>query len=154
MGEAAVAAPPARGALPGVSNAPMALLALDGDGRVREASPAACGLLGLDREEILGHELSELLTPRRNVVALSARAVDAPTTDAHGDVPGRRPTARESQILAMLAAGDTDADIAERLELSPATVQTHVRNAKQKLGAKTRAQAVAIALRGGLVPVG
>jgi DNA-binding CsgD family transcriptional regulator len=88
------------------------------------------------------------------VVALSARAVDAPTSDAHGDVPGRRPTARERQILAMLAAGDTDADIAERLELSPATVQTHVRNAKQKLGAKTRAQAVAIALRGGLVPAG
>jgi DNA-binding CsgD family transcriptional regulator len=154
MGEPAVADPPARGAAPGVSNAPMALLALDGDGRVREASPAACGLLGLDREDILGHELTELLTPKGQVVALSARAVDAPATGANGHIPERRPTARERQILAMLAAGDTDADIAGRLDLSPATVQTHVRNAKQKLGARTRAQAVAIALRGGLVTAG
>jgi DNA-binding NarL/FixJ family response regulator len=58
---------------------------------------------------------------------------------------------RERQILSMLASGSTDADIAERLELSPATVQTHVRNAKAKLGARTRAQAVAMALRGGLI---
>jgi len=37
------------------------------------------------------------------------------------------------------------------LELSPATVQTHVRNAKAKLGARTRAQAVALAIRSGLI---
>ena len=54
-------------------------------------------------------------------------------------------------MLALLAAGATDDQIAELLELSPATVQTHVRNAKAKLGARTRAQAVAIALRRGLI---
>ena len=63
----------------------------------------------------------------------------------------RGPTARERQILSMLAAGDTDVQIAGKLELSPATVQTHVRNAKAKLGARTRAQAVAMALRDGLI---
>jgi DNA-binding CsgD family transcriptional regulator len=63
----------------------------------------------------------------------------------------RGPTARERQILSMLAAGDTDVRIAGKLELSPATVQTHVRNAKAKLGARTRAQAVAMALRDGLI---
>ncbi len=51
----------------------------------------------------------------------------------------------------MLAGGDTDVQIAGKLELSPATVQTHVRNAKAKLGARTRAQAVAMALRDGLI---
>jgi DNA-binding CsgD family transcriptional regulator len=63
----------------------------------------------------------------------------------------RGPTPRERQILSMLATGDTDVEIARRLELSPATVQTHVRNAKAKLGARTRAQAVAMALRQGLI---
>ena len=51
----------------------------------------------------------------------------------------------------MLAGGDTDSRSPTKLELSPATVQTHVRNAKAKLGARTRAQAVAMAIRGGLI---
>lgn len=67
--------------------------------------------------------------------------------------PARLPTSRERQILGMLATGDTDAQIAAKLSLSPATVQTHVRNAKAKLGARTRAQAVAMSLRAGLIPV-
>ena len=57
------------------------------------------------------------------------------------------PTPREREVLSLLAAGATDEQIAEMLELSPATVQTHVRNAKAKLGARTRAQAVAMALQ-------
>jgi PAS domain S-box-containing protein len=61
------------------------------------------------------------------------------------------PTSREREVLALLAAGATDEQIAEMLELSPATVQTHVRNAKAKLGARTRAQAVALALQRGLI---
>lgn len=63
----------------------------------------------------------------------------------------REPSAREREILALLADGATDGQIAARLELSPATVQTHVRNAKAKLGARTRAQAVAVALQRGLI---
>ena len=65
--------------------------------------------------------------------------------------PVRVPTTRERQILGMLASGDTDTQIAGKLALSPATVQTHVRNAKAKLGARTRAQAVAMAIRRGLI---
>jgi DNA-binding CsgD family transcriptional regulator len=66
--------------------------------------------------------------------------------------PGVRvPSAREREILGLLAQGETDAQIAVQLTLSPATVQTHVRNAKAKLGARTRAQAVALALSRGLI---
>jgi DNA-binding CsgD family transcriptional regulator len=61
------------------------------------------------------------------------------------------PTSREREVLALLAAGATDEQIAEMLGLSPATVQTHVRNAKAKLGARTRAQAVAMALQNGMI---
>lgn len=64
---------------------------------------------------------------------------------------GRDPSVREREVLALLASGATDREIAQLLELSPATVQTHVRNAKAKLGARTRAQAVALALQRELI---
>lgn len=63
----------------------------------------------------------------------------------------RGPSAREREVLGLLARGSTDSEIAKMLGLSSATVQTHVRNAKAKLGAKTRAQAVALALGQGLI---
>ena len=55
-------------------------------------------------------------------------------------------TDRELQVLGLVAAGLQSGDIAEHLLLSPETVRSHVHNAKRKLGARTRAQAVAIAL--------
>ena len=54
---------------------------------------------------------------------------------------------REREILQLLADGLTGQKIAEQLFLSPETVRTHVRNATAKLGAKTRVQAVALAVR-------
>ena len=56
-------------------------------------------------------------------------------------------TAREREILGLLAEGLSGARIAAHLVLSPETVRTHVRNAMAKLEASTRSQAVAIALR-------
>lgn len=56
-------------------------------------------------------------------------------------------TRREREILGFLAEGMSGAQIAEKLVLSPETVRTHVRNARTKLGATTRSQAVALALR-------
>lgn len=55
-------------------------------------------------------------------------------------------SAREREILDLLAVGMSGAAIAERLFLSPETIRTHVRNAMEKLGATTRSQAVAVAL--------
>lgn len=66
-----------------------------------------------------------------------------------GDRPATRAalTRREREILGLLAEGMSGAQIAEKLVLSPETVRTHVRNARSKLGATTRSQAVALALR-------
>jgi DNA-binding NarL/FixJ family response regulator len=65
--------------------------------------------------------------------------------------PPDEPTSREREVLTLLASGATDPQIAKQLALSPATVQTHVRNAKAKLGARTRAQAVALAFQRDLI---
>lgn len=60
-------------------------------------------------------------------------------------------SAREREVLGMLAEGLSGAAIAKRLVLSPETVRTHVRNAMDKLGASTRSQAVALALEDGQI---
>jgi DNA-binding NarL/FixJ family response regulator len=56
-------------------------------------------------------------------------------------------SARELEVLELLADGLNGQMIAERLFLSPETVRTHVRNATSKLGARTRVQAVAMVVR-------
>ena len=54
---------------------------------------------------------------------------------------------REQEVIALLASGLNGEEIAARLVLSPETVKTHVRNAMQRLGARTRVHAVAMAMR-------
>jgi DNA-binding NarL/FixJ family response regulator len=58
---------------------------------------------------------------------------------------------RESQILQKVAYGATTKEVAHDLGISPHTVKTHLERIFEKLGANDRAQAVAIALRRGLV---
>lgn len=58
---------------------------------------------------------------------------------------------REREVLDLVADGLTGEQIAERLFLSPETIRTHLRNAMNKLEASTRAHAIAIALRQGLI---
>jgi len=55
-------------------------------------------------------------------------------------------TDREREVMTLVASGLQSGDIAERLFLSPETIKSHVHNAMGKLGAHTRAHAVAIAL--------
>ena len=60
-------------------------------------------------------------------------------------------TAREKEIVALVAHGLSNADIATRLTISQATAKTHVGRAMGKLGARDRAQLVALAYRHHLV---
>lgn len=65
--------------------------------------------------------------------------------------PGTPLSRRESEILQMVAYGATTKEVAHKLGISPHTVKTHLERIFEKLGANDRAQAVAIALRKGLV---
>ncbi|PJJ71704.1 regulatory LuxR family protein [Diaminobutyricimonas aerilata] len=62
-----------------------------------------------------------------------------------GDGPSRSLTAREEQVLEFVAEGLTNAQIAERLFVSPRTVTVHVSAILRKLGASTRTEAVRLA---------
>jgi PAS domain S-box-containing protein len=98
--------------------------------------------------------LSELMRAMK-VVAGGGTFVDAELADAlatPGTVRSLSPlTAREQQVLALVADGMTNDRVAEELGISAETVQSHVRNAMSKLEADTRTQAVATALRQSLI---
>jgi DNA-binding NarL/FixJ family response regulator len=79
---------------------------------------------------------------------------------SHDGAPDLRPdslavlTDREREIVALVALGLSNQDIATRLHLSPLTVKTHVNRAMSKLDVRDRAQLVVIAYQTGLVRAG
>ncbi|MFD4577619.1 response regulator [Streptomyces sp. NPDC058417] len=127
---------------------------------VQSLRAGASGFLGK------GSEPEELLSAIR--VAAGGEALLSPTAtkgliarflaqgDASDDDPVRSAkldalTSREREVLVQVAGGHSNDEIAERLEVSPLTVKTHVNRAMAKLGARDRAQLVVIAYESGLV---
>jgi DNA-binding NarL/FixJ family response regulator len=94
-----------------------------------------------------------LLAPR-----LTRRLIEAFVTGAGGPprdtAPLQELTPREREVLALVGQGLSNAEIAERLVLSPLTAKTHVARLFMKLGARDRAQLVVLAYETGLVVPG
>lgn len=80
-----------------------------------------------------------------------------PVLDHETEHPRRarrtRLSVRERQVFSMLALGATGLEVAEALYLSPETVRSHTRTARRKLGARTRSQALALAIKSGQIDV-
>jgi DNA-binding CsgD family transcriptional regulator len=92
------------------------------------------------------------VVPGRHLVILSPPgAAGAP--DAAGGANRAAMSAREREVMELVAAGATTDQMAGRLFISQETVRRHVKNAMTKLDAHTRAQAVAIAVRRGELTV-
>ena len=93
-----------------------------------------------------------LLSPavtRRLIEEFAAHAKDSPPSTELEQL-----TDREREVMALVAEGLSNDEIAQRLFVSPATAKTHVSRAMGKLGARDRAQLVVIAFETGLVRPG
>jgi DNA-binding NarL/FixJ family response regulator len=114
---------------------------------LKDASPSAL----LDAVRVI-HNGEALLSPSvtRRLIEEFARRPD----------PARRPaaldmlTGREREVLALVAGGLSNGEIAEHLVVSPATSKTHVSRIMAKLNARDRAQLVMIAYETGLAQPG
>ncbi|MDH6142835.1 MULTISPECIES: response regulator [Kitasatospora] len=139
----------------------LVLTTFENDEYVAEALRAgAGGFLGK------GIDPEELLTAIRVVAAGDALLSPAATRALIGRflaqpaVPGGVPerlsslTARELEVVTLVAAGLSNDDIAGRLFITPLTAKTHVNRAMAKLDARDRAQLVVIAYQSGLVRAG
>jgi DNA-binding NarL/FixJ family response regulator len=122
----------------------------------------ASGFLGkgVEPEELLNAirvvAAGESLLSPRATRSLIARLLAQPHTGATVDVDGSMQvlTEREREIVALVAHGMSNDDIAARLYVSPLTAKTHVNRAMSKLGARDRAQLVVLAYQSGLVRAG
>ncbi len=102
----------------------------------------------------IGGKNLDLSPATRRRLHLLAFAVHERCRAIHGVSPvadqQARLTARELECLRWVAAGKTDGDIAQIIDLSPTTVKDHIDAGRRKLDAQTRAQAVARLVLGGL----
>ena len=110
--------------------------------------PAFLNQLAADRRQSLVHvgAASSGSAPLRSgLTAAVARFRRTPTEDAPPEAPTgtHRLTRRECEVVMLVAEGLTNAQIAERLWISPGTVRRHLQNAFAKLGVHTRTAAVA-----------
>jgi DNA-binding NarL/FixJ family response regulator len=106
-------------------------------------------LLGADDYVLKPFEANELIARVRRSLRHRQNgfgAVEAAGSDLIAEL-----TQREREVLALLAAGRSAAEIASDLVISPRTVSTHVQHVLKKLGVHSRTQAVAIAHRATLV---
>lgn len=126
---------------------------------VRALRAGACGYLSKDataaeltaavRTVAAGDAVVAPHLLRRVLDRLAAALPDAPAPPPRHVLPGL--TGREREVLAHLARGESNGEIAAALSVSEATVKTHVGNLLTKLDARDRVQAVVRAYDSGLV---
>lgn len=126
-------------------DARIVMLSMHGSGRTIRAAFAA-GAHGylvktVDDDELLGALRAVAAGQHYVDPSLGAVLAAPPTSD-----PLEALTERERQIMQLLALGYSNHEIAERLTLSPRTVESHRAHVMNKLGANTRAEMVRIAL--------
>jgi DNA-binding NarL/FixJ family response regulator len=93
----------------------------------------------------------ELLAAIRLVHAGKKRIAAAVAANLAEHVTDEALTGRERDVLQHVAGGNRNRDIAQHLSISEETVKAHVRHIMEKLNASDRTQAVAIAVRRGII---
>ncbi|MFJ8028690.1 LuxR C-terminal-related transcriptional regulator [Streptomyces sp. NPDC096311] len=149
-----------------------------GTDRTRRCPPRVLALIPLDLDEcayavlragaggyLLKNALPDELMASLRIVAdgnavISPRLTRELVNAVRHQAPERTPggngrlallTEREREVLAALASGWSNREIAEGLSIAPTTVKTHISNILTKIGARARVQAVVFAYETGLV---
>jgi DNA-binding NarL/FixJ family response regulator len=107
------------------------------------AAAIACGARGFLRWDVTAPELLAALAD-----TLTSPRLPSPRDAVDGEAPL---TEREMQVLRGMSQDQSNGEIGHELFLSEDTVKTHARRLFRKLGARDRAQAVAVGFRRGLV---
>jgi DNA-binding NarL/FixJ family response regulator len=94
---------------------------------------------------------AELVDAIRQVHAGKKRIAPAVAARLAEHLADEALTPREIEVLRHIAEGNRNKDIAERLFISEETVKVHVKHVMEKLGASDRTEAVAIAIRRGII---
>lgn len=120
-------------------------------GDVSPAVEAAltCGAHGALSNALTRAELHDGI--QRIMEDRNPEAVPPPHTSCHPEIARVGLTPRELNVLALIAGGLTNQEIAERLYLTINSVKTHIRGAYPKIGARRRSHAVVWASRHGLI---
>ncbi len=94
---------------------------------------------------------SELIQGIRHVHAGKKRIPTELAAQLAEHVSDDNLTAREVEVLNQVSGGNRNRDIAELLHISEETVKVHIKHIMEKLGARDRTQAIAIAVRRGII---
>jgi DNA-binding NarL/FixJ family response regulator len=94
---------------------------------------------------------NELLQAIRQVHAGKKRVPPDVAAQLAEHMGNERLTGREIEVLQQVAGGNRNRDIADRLFISEETVKVHIKHIMEKLGANDRTQAIAIAVRRGII---
>jgi DNA-binding CsgD family transcriptional regulator len=158
----------------------VAVVVADDVRRFVHANAAACGLLGIEHDELIGMRVEEVTgTPPDEIEANWGRlrgagvlvgsfplrspvgvrqipyiAVADVTPGRHlailiparGDGSWQPLSQREREVVALVAGGATGREVGEELSVTAATVETHIRNAMRRLGARNRSHLVTLAI--------
>lgn len=141
-----------------VEDPPPTVLLADNVGRAELRRVLHAGVRAmLPRDASSGEIVAAIQAAAAGLVVLSSEDLDVllPTEPEMSttSIPGETLTSREMQVLAMLAEGMVNKEIASRLNISEHTVKFHVSSILGKLGATTRGEAVARGMREGLVVI-
>ena len=102
-------------------------------------------------KELADTELAQAVRAAAGGEEYVSPAVAARLDALHRALTDNKLSPREVEVLRLIALGHTSVEIAERLHLSPRTIETHRAHIHKKLGLKTRAELVRYALRRGLI---